>query len=196
MDQAPIHELQINIYINSVFIFLEANGGRQEGARYALIVLFCVNLLNYADRYVPASVKDLIIADLKITDAESSLPATGMVLVFMFFAVFFGFISDKEYFDRRVILFFGIIFWSAATFLAGLATNLEGLVLLRSLVGIGEAAYGTIVPPMLSDFYPVRDRNMVYGFYYIAIPVGRRSDLIFPPAFDVITYIHETQVVR
>lgn len=126
----------------------------------------------YTNRYVLASVKDLIIDDLNITDAESSLPATGMVLVFMVFAVIFGSLSDREYFDRRIVLFFGIIFWSLATFLAGLATDLEGLVLLRSLVGVGEAAYGTIVPPMLSDFYPVKDRNLVYGFYFTAIPVG------------------------
>jgi len=36
------------------------NGGRQEGSRFAIIVLTSINLLNYADRYVPASVKDLI----------------------------------------------------------------------------------------------------------------------------------------
>ena len=28
-------------------------------------------------------------------------------------------------------------------------------MLIRSLVGVGEAAYGTIAPPMLTDFYPV-----------------------------------------
>ena len=55
------------------------NGGRQEGARYAIIILTSINLLNYADRYVPASVKDLIKEDLNLTDVETSLPATGMV---------------------------------------------------------------------------------------------------------------------
>jgi len=44
--------------------------------------------------------------------------------------------------------------------------------MIRSLVGVGEAAYGTISPPMLSDFYPFRERNVVYGIYYLAIPVG------------------------
>ena len=90
----------------------------------------------------------------------------------MIFAVFFGSIADKNILDRRIILFFGILFWSLATFTAGLATDLTSLVLLRSLVGVGEAAYGTIVPPMLSDFFPPKDRNIVYGIYYLAIPVG------------------------
>ena len=99
-----------------------ANNGRQEGARYALSVLFCINLLNYADRYVPASVKDLIKEDLNLTDTETSLPATGMVLVFMVFAVIFGTLADREAYDRRYILCAGVLGWSLATFLAGLVS--------------------------------------------------------------------------
>lgn len=56
---------------------------RQFGARQALLVLLAVNLLNYADRYVPSAVKQLIIDELHISDFESSLPATGMILVYM-----------------------------------------------------------------------------------------------------------------
>jgi MFS family permease len=64
------------------------------------------------------------------------------------------------------------IFWSVATSLAGLSTNLLQLIMIRALVGVGEAAYGTISPPMLSDFYPFFERNVVYGIYYLAIPIG------------------------
>lgn len=95
-----------------------------------------------------------------------------MVIVYMFFAVFFGVLSDKQIVDRRYILFFAVAFWSIATSLAGLSHNLVSLVLIRSLVGVGEAAYGTIAPPLLSDFYPPIDRNVMYGVYYLAIPLG------------------------
>lgn len=56
-------------------------GIRQYGARNALIVLTTINFLNYADRYVPSSVKSLIQADLQLNDFESSLPSTGMVSI-------------------------------------------------------------------------------------------------------------------
>ena len=46
------------------------------------------------------------------------------------------------------------------------------LIIFRSLVGVGEAAYGTISPPLISDFYPIKDRNVAYGIFYLAIPVG------------------------
>ena len=136
---------------------------RQYGANNALIVLSTINLLNYADRYVPSAVKELIIQDLNITDFESSLPSTAMVVVFMVFAVIFGTIADRQILDRRVLLCMAIMFWSAVTALAGLANDIVALVLIRSLVGIGEAAYGTIAPPMLTDFFPSHERNIVFG---------------------------------
>ena len=152
--------------------FRKRNGGRQEGASFAFTVLCVLNYLNYMDRYVPAAVKDLIIDDLNITDTESSLPATGMIIVYMFSALFFAWVDRNDYFDRRSVLCCAVLFWSVATFLAGLTVNLEGLVLTRSLVGVGDAAYSTIVPAMLSDFFPASDRNVVFGAYNLAIPVG------------------------
>lgn len=115
---------------------------RQYGASFALKIMTSINILNFADRYVPSAVKSLIEADLHINDFQSSLPATGMVVVYMIFAVIFGVLSDKQLVDRRYILFGAILFWSAATALAGLANNIVQLVALRSLVGVGEAAYG------------------------------------------------------
>jgi MFS transporter, Spinster family, sphingosine-1-phosphate transporter len=147
-------------------------GERQEGARFALLVLSGINLLNFADRYVPSGVKELIKDDLHLTDAETSLPTTGMIFVYMIFAIIFGWIGDKGLMDRRTLLAIGICSWSLATALAGLSQNLTQLVLFRSLVGIGEAAYATVAPPMISDFYPHVDRNIAFGIYYLAIPVG------------------------
>ena len=147
-------------------------GTRQYGARFALQIFFSLNLLNFADRYVPSAVKTLYADELGLSDFESSLPFTGMVVVFMVSAMIFGLISDKDLIDRRFVLCFGIIFWSLATALAGLATNLVSLIILRSLVGVGEAAYGTICPPMVGDFYPEKERNVAYGIYYLAIPLG------------------------
>jgi hypothetical protein len=56
---------------------------RQEGARFALLVLTGINLLNFADRYVPSAVKELIKDDLDLTDTETTYPTTGMIFVYM-----------------------------------------------------------------------------------------------------------------
>jgi len=145
---------------------------RQEGARTALIVLSCINLLNFADRYVPGSVKGLVKKDLHLTDMQTSLPATGMVIVYMVTSLIVGWLADMRLVDRRKILACGVAFWSLATFLAGFARSFAELFIFRALIGVGEAAYMTIVPPMLADFYPLADRNMVYMVFNLTGPVG------------------------
>lgn len=37
---------------------------------------------------------------------------------------------------------------------------------------MGEAAYATITPALLSDFYPPESRNRIFTIFYLAIPVG------------------------
>jgi MFS family permease len=95
-----------------------------------------------------------------------------MVVVYMFFAMYFGTLNDRNTVDRRVILCVAIIMWSLATALAGAAGGIVSLVIIRSLVGVGEAAYGTIAAPLLSDYYPKSERNLVFSFFYVAIPIG------------------------
>jgi MFS family permease len=87
-------------------------------------------------------------------------------------SVVFAYLNDISKSDRRVVLAAGVAFWSLATALAGLAQNLPQLVFFRSLVGVGEAAYGTIAQPFISDFFPPHERNIAFGFFYLAVPIG------------------------
>lgn len=57
-------------------------------------------------------------------------------MVYMVASVGFGVWTDRGTVDRRALLVGGIAFWSLATALAGLATNLPQLVLCRSLVRV------------------------------------------------------------
>lgn len=145
---------------------------RQAGARFALLTFAAINLLNFADRYVPSSVKHLLQEDLDLTDPQTSLPVTGMILVYMVFSMIFGWLADKDLVDRRLILAGAIAFWSLATAVAGIAQDLVQLVFFRSLVGVGEAAYMAIAPAMISDFYPPAERNIAFTVFNLAMPLG------------------------
>jgi MFS transporter, Spinster family, sphingosine-1-phosphate transporter len=63
-------------------------------------------------------------------------------------------------------------FWSLATAAAGLARNFAQLVAARAGVGVGEAAYTTIAPSLLADYFPVERRGRTFAIFYMAIPVG------------------------
>src|SRR5204862_468235 len=46
------------------------------------------------------------------------------------------------------------------------------LLAARALVGVGEAAYATLAPPLLSDFFSPARRNRILTYFFVAIPVG------------------------
>lgn len=129
-----------------------------------------MNLLNYVDRYVPSAVKDLFKQELHLTDAETSYPLTAFVLVYMIASPIFGSLSDR--WPRKVIIAAGVGLWSIATGLAAFAGGFWTFLLARAFVGIGEAAYATLSPSLISDFFPPERRNRIFTIFYVAIPVG------------------------
>lgn len=53
-----------------------------------------------------------------------------------------------------------------------MATMWLAMLLMRVMVGIGEAAYGPTAPTLISDLFPVQRRGAVLAWFYAAIPVG------------------------
>jgi MFS family permease len=141
-----------------------------RGARFAIIVLTAMNLLNYIDRYVPSAVKPLFQKDLGFSDTQTAWPLTGFVIVYMLTSPLFGSLADR--WSRKRLLAIGVAIWSLATAAGAFATGFLTFMLARSLVGVGEAAYGTISPSLLSDYYPPERRNRILTLFYVAIPVG------------------------
>lgn len=141
-----------------------------QGATFAVVVLTSMNLLNYLDRFVPSAVKELFKEDLGLTDAQTSWPLTAFIVVYMITSPMFGALADR--WPRKVLIAGGVALWSVATAGAALATGFWSFLFARSLVGVGEAAYATLAPPLLSDFFPPERRNRVLTFFYVAIPVG------------------------
>ncbi|MFI5382414.1 MAG: spinster family MFS transporter [Tepidisphaerales bacterium] len=141
-----------------------------QGAVFAVFVLTMMNLLNYLDRYVPSVVKDLFKDELKLSDFQTSVPVTGFVIVYMLTSPIFGSLAD--HWPRKWLIAAGVALWSLATGAAALATGFWTFMLARALVGVGEAAYATLSPALLSDFYPSERRNRILTLFYVAVPLG------------------------
>lgn len=141
-----------------------------RGATFAVMVLTMMNLLNYLDRFMPSAVKDLFKKDLNLSDEDTSWPFTAFVLVYMIASPCFGSVADKG--PRKILIAIGVAVWSLATAAGGLAQGFWSFLAARAMVGIGEAAYATISPSLISDFYPPERRNKVMTIFYVAIPVG------------------------
>ena len=144
--------------------------GRRAGI-LALSILAGINLLNYLDRYVvSALLPDLKRAPMGLTDSELGTLMSGFLLVYMLAAPLFGRLGDRG--SRTKPIAIGVFIWSLFTGLSGLASNYLQLLGARALVGIGEAAYATIAPSLLADFFAKRTRGRAFAIFNMAIPVG------------------------
>jgi predicted MFS family arabinose efflux permease len=142
-----------------------------RAAWWALGVLTLINLFNYLDRYVPAAlVESLRHSELHVPDAASGLLMSGFIVVYTLTSPLFGYLGDRG--RRTHIVAAGIALWSLATGLAGMARNFASLLVARSVVGVGEAAYMTISPAILADSFPRSARGRVFAIFNAATPIG------------------------
>lgn len=147
-----------------------AERGKRAGI-LALTLLTCVNLLNYLDRYVVAALLgDFKRAPMHLDDFELGTLMSGFLIVYMLAAPVFGRLGDRGPRLRPIAI--GVFLWSLATGLSGMARNYAQLLAARALVGIGEAAYATIAPSLLADYFPRRTRGRAFAVFNMAIPVG------------------------
>ncbi len=138
--------------------------------RYALALLLAVNLLNYIDRQVLYAVFPLVKADLRLSDTALGLLGSAFMLCYMISAPLLGWLGDRM--SRLKLASSGLAVWSLATALAGFAPGYGSLLSARSVVGVGEASFGTVSPGLISDYFPKERRGRVLSYFYLAIPVG------------------------
>ena len=143
-------------------------------ARISLGLLLLINLVNYIDRYIIASVvvpiqKELLPNDPS-ADEKMGYLQTAFLISYMVLSPLFGLMGDR--YRRWVIIGIGVILWSLASGASGLAHTYMLLLLTRIFVGVGEAAYAPLAPTIISDLYPVEERGKKMSWFYMAIPVG------------------------
>ena len=145
-------------------------------ATYALAVLTFINLFNYVDRWVLAAVVEPIKHELKLSDTQLGLLSLGFLIVYTAASPIFGTLGDKR--KRPPLIAIGVAIWSIATALAGFARGFASLFIARSTVGVGEAAYGTVAPALLSDQFPYEKRGRIMAIFFAAIPIGSAAGYV------------------
>ena len=139
-------------------------------AQKFLVILTSINLVNYLDRYVVAAILEPLGKDLHLVDSQLGSLTLVFVVVYMLAAPIFGWLADRYHRPRLVAA--GVALWSIATMLAAFVHSYPMLLLTRSLVGVGEAAYATLGPAILSDVIPEDERAAKFTWFYLAIPLG------------------------
>ena len=142
-----------------------------------LFFLTSLNILNFVDRMLIASLAPLLIADLGLTRAQIGLLAGfGFVFFYTLVGLFLGIAADR--YRRFPLIAAGLALWSGMTALSGWARSFVQLAIPRIFVGIGEATLTPAALSMLGDAFPVRRLGLAIGVYYAGIPLGMALALI------------------
>lgn len=135
-----------------------------------LIILTSLNLLDYLDRYLVASLGSLVKGEMGLSDRAFGFLGTAFFLVYLCASPVFGFLGDR--WGRLRLMAGGAVLWSLATSLTFWVASYPALILARGAVGVGEASFGTLSPAYLADILPLGRRGRALGWFYLAIPVG------------------------
>lgn len=153
---------------------LDINSNRISKVRSYIIVciLFAINLLNYMDRFTIAAVLIDIQNYFGINDATAGLLQTSFICAYMILAPVFGYLGDR--YSRKLIMIVGIFIWISAVLLSTFVdrTAFWAFILLRGVVGVGEASYSTVSPTIIADLFTNDQRSIMLMLFYFAIPVG------------------------
>jgi MFS family permease len=147
-----------------------ADSGRVGRQWRVLGVLALINLVNYVDRQAIFPLFPFLRRDFRLTHLQFGSLATAFTIVLSVGSLPLGMLADRT--SRRRVVSAGVLFWSAATFLSGLATSFRSLLLARSLVGVGEAAYAPAGAAMVTANFPREMRARVQGVFDIGMFAG------------------------
>ncbi|KAE9547594.1 hypothetical protein FO519_009192 [Halicephalobus sp. NKZ332] len=137
-----------------------------------VVTLCTINLLNYMDRYTVAGVLSEVQDYYDIDDSSAGFLQTVFIIFYLIFAPINGFLGDR--YNRKVIMTVGLIIWVLAVLASSLIPkdHFYAFLIMRGVVGIGEASYATITPTIIADMFTGNTRSRVLMFFYFAIPVG------------------------
>uniref|UniRef100_A0A8C6Q3R9 SPNS lysolipid transporter 3, sphingosine-1-phosphate (putative) n=2 Tax=Nothobranchius furzeri TaxID=105023 RepID=A0A8C6Q3R9_NOTFU len=150
----------------------EASAVSPKQAYVATAVLCYINLLNYMERYTIAGVLSDIQKFFSISDSTAGLLQTVFICSFLLLAPLFGYLGDR--YNRKYIMIGGLSVWLLTAAGSSFVTQSQFwlLVLLRALVGVGEASYSTVAPTIIGDLFSGGQRSIMICVFYIFIPVG------------------------
>ncbi|QZP07858.1 MFS transporter [Caenibius sp. WL] len=146
-------------------------------ANFALVVFLLAYVLSFVDRQILALMVDPIREDLGLSDIQIGLlQGFAFAILYAVMGLPFGMLADRV--SRRKIIAAGVIFWSFATAMCGLARSFAMLFLARIGVGVGEAALSPAAHSYLSSAFPREKLGRTMAIYNLGVTGGTGIALI------------------
>src|SRR6201986_3376855 len=138
---------------------------------YVLAILTIVYALNFLDRTIFNALIEPIKKEFVLSDTTMGLLAGfGFLLSYSLPGIPIARLADRL--NRRNIVAIAFAFWSAMTFLCGMAGSVATLALARIGVGIGESAGTPASQSLVADLFDKNERPRALGIYAIGTYLG------------------------
>ncbi len=142
-----------------------------------IAILWFVTLFSQLDRQLPALLVTPLKSEFGITDTQFSLlQGYAFALVYTVMGLPFGRLVDRT--NRRNLIMFGIVVWSAMTVFAGFATSFSELLIARVGVGVGEAVLAPAAYSIIADYVAPARRGRALSVYYVSLAIGSGASLL------------------
>ncbi|WP_342728804.1 MFS transporter [Bradyrhizobium sp. B097] len=138
---------------------------------YVLALLTIIYALNFLDRTIFNVLIEPIKKEFALSDTTMGLLAGfGFVLFYSLLGIPIARMADRL--NRRNIVAIAFAFWSAMTYLCGMASSVTALTMARVGVGIGESAGTPASQSMIADLFDKNERPRALGIYAIGTYLG------------------------
>jgi MFS family permease len=141
-----------------------------SGAKYALFLLFAINLLNFFDRQLLGALGEPVRHEFHLSDTALGFLGTIFTIIYAFVGLPLGALSDR--WSRNKLIALGTAFWSILTAATGFAQNYAQIFIARLGVGVGEATCAPAGQSLIGDLFPPQQRAKAMGVFMLGLPAG------------------------
>jgi MFS family permease len=143
--------------------------GRRE-AWFAFAMTIGLMLFDYIDRQVIVSLFPYIKSDWGLSDKQLGALVSVVSITVALGALPIALIADRGSRVKSIVVMAAV--WSLATISCMFTRSYAALFTARSIVGVGEAGYGSVGAALLSSLFPTRMRAALLAAFFAAASVG------------------------
>jgi predicted MFS family arabinose efflux permease len=133
-------------------------------------LLWIVAFLNYFDRIMITSMRDPIVKEFTLSDAQFGLLTSVFLWSYGILSPFGGFLADK--YSRKKVIIFSVSVWSAVTLWTGFTSSFEEMLVSRFFMGLSEACYIPAALALITDYHKGKTRSLATGLHMSGLYAG------------------------
>ena len=137
-----------------------------------LVTVLCgLGYMMYSvDRMTVSSAIGLIAGEFGLGKAESGILLSSFFFGFIVFLFISGIIADKL--SGKPVLILGLMMFSLATLLTGVAGSMTSLIFYRVMTGVGEGIFWPAASLEVANVTSEKQRTTVMSLYWMGYPIG------------------------